>query len=70
MAPPRRAQALASARSERIQTRSSARVTGKAIGGSTATAWSKVSKQRSGVLRMIPRGSKPTRSKRARTSSE
>ena len=29
---------------------------------------SKVSKQRSGVLRLMPRGSKPTMSKRARTS--
>ena len=69
--PPRSAQARATARSDWIQTRSSARVTGNWNGvQKAATASSRVSKQRSGVLRMIPRGSKPTRSKRALTSSE
>jgi hypothetical protein len=70
MAPARRAQARASRRSDRTQVRSSWRVTGNANRGSTANAWSRSSKHRSGVLRMTPRGSNPTRSKRARTSSE
>jgi hypothetical protein len=67
--PPRRAHAPASARSAARCTFSSPGVTGKANGGNTDTAWSKVSKQRNGVLRMIPRGSKPTMSKRPRSSS-
>ena len=57
-------------RSERTQTRSSCGVTGKGNGAKAACASASVSKQRSGVLPMMPRGSKPTRSKRARTSSE
>jgi len=70
MGPPRSAQALAQVRSAWTQTRSSARVTGNGNGARAARASSVVSKHCSGVLRATPRGSKLTRSKRARTSSE
>jgi hypothetical protein len=62
--------ALASARSDCSQAASSAPVIGNARPVSTPSDASRLSKQRSGVLRMIPRGSKPTRSYRARTSGE
>jgi hypothetical protein len=68
--PPRSAQARAQARAARIQIRSSSRVTGKGNGARAATASSVVSKHCRGVLRATPRGSKPTRSKRARTCGE
>ena len=47
---------------------SSAGVSGNGNGGRIEIASSKVSKQRSGVLRLIPRGSNPTMSNRARSS--
>ena len=53
----------------RSRCRSSSRVSGNANGVKYGSHSSALSKQRSGVLRMMPRGSKPTRSKRARTSS-
>ena len=40
------------------------------MGASTASASLKLSKQRNGALAAMPRGSKPTRSKSARTLSE
>ena len=47
---------------------SSAGVTGNVNGGRTASASAAVPKQRTGVLRLTPRGSKPTTSKRARST--
>ena len=60
----------AQARSAWIQTRSSWRVTGNGNGARAATASSVVSKHCRGVLRATPRGSKLTRSNRARTCGE
>ena len=48
--------------------RNSSRVIGKANGVKYGSHSSALSKQRSGSLRLMPRGSKPTRSNRSRTS--
>jgi hypothetical protein len=56
-------------RSASIQISSSSGVSGNANGVNHGPHSSALRKQRRGVLRLIPRGSKPTRSNRARTSS-
>jgi hypothetical protein len=68
--PPLSSHAAATARSDSTWILSSWGVTGNGNGGRAASASLKDSKQRSGVLRLMPRGSNPTRSKRALTSAE
>src|SRR3712207_3616130 len=69
MAPPCRAHAPANSSSDARWTSSSSGRSGYGNGGRIAIAWSRVSKHRSGVLRLVPRGSNPTMSKLARNSS-
>ena len=68
--PALRSQKSSSAMSVWRYIRFSSSVRGKAKGAAnTAIAWSSDRKQRSGLLVMMPRGSNPTMSNRARTSS-